>query len=481
MPRAWGWWGLGALAGTVALVPAHLLTAVPPINRGVWLPGQHASALQDVLRDVGLWWLLFAVTAFALMRAPRRPAVVTALVLGVAAGAVSLVHTAVLSDDLYRYVWDGRVMAAGINPYRYAPNDPHLAFLHDRWLWPTDAECVARGKIVHPGDVPCIRINRPGMRTIYPPVAQLWFLLEHAVIPAGARDLGWEVAGLVLATATGVLLAWLLHRTGRDPRWVVLWACSPVVALEAVQSAHVDSLAALLVAAGTAVLLTAHGFPDALGRGRTAGAAALVAAAGLVKLYPFVLIPGLFQRRRPTAWLTAAAVTVVGYAPFTRGVGGGVLGSLGVYLHQEGYSEGARFRLLALTGLSGTPVKVLAYLVVAAVLVLALLRRLGPPLTATLTVFLTLLLVATPGEPWYELVLLVLIVLSGRWEWCLFIVADYSTYLTTMLGGPDASLPRGLYIAALVLGLGVTVWRRRRDNSEVPPWQFPGPVANSPH
>jgi hypothetical protein len=467
----------------VALVPAHLLTAVPPINRGVWLPGQHASALQDVLRYAGLWWLLFAVTAFALMRAPRRPAVITALVLGVAVGAVSLVHTAVLSDDLYRYVWDGRVMAAGINPYRYAPNDPHLAFLHDRWLWPTDAECAARGKIVHPGTAPCIRINRPGMRTIYPPVAQLWFLLQHAVIPSAARDLGWEVAGLVLATATGVLLAWLLHRTGRDPRWVVLWACSPVVALEAVQSAHVDSLAALLVAAGTAVLLTAQGFPDALGRGRTAAAAALVATAGLVKLYPFVLLPGLFQRRRPTAWLTATAVMVVGYAPFTRDIGGGVLGSLSSYLHQEGYGKGTRFQLLALTGLSGTPVKVLAYLIVAAVLVLALLRRLGEPLTATLTVFLTLLLVATPGEPWYELVLLVLIVLTGRWEWCLFIVADYATYLNAMFGGPGKSLPHGLYIAALVLGLGVTLLRRRRDGGEVPPWRFPGRVAaaDTPH
>ncbi|HKI54947.1 MAG TPA: hypothetical protein VJ987_12545 [Anaerolineales bacterium] len=29
-----------------------------------------------------------------------------------------------LSDDMYRYVWDGRVQAQGISPYRYPPNAP---------------------------------------------------------------------------------------------------------------------------------------------------------------------------------------------------------------------------------------------------------------------------------------------------------------------------------------------------------------------
>ena len=36
-----------------------------------------------------------------------------------------------LSTDIYRYVWDGRVQAAGVNPYRYLPADPALASLRD--------------------------------------------------------------------------------------------------------------------------------------------------------------------------------------------------------------------------------------------------------------------------------------------------------------------------------------------------------------
>ena len=456
------WWVLGTLAGGAALVPAHLLSTAPPINRDSWEPGRRHETLVQVFGDLGAWWLLFAVTAFALLHAPRRLAVVTALVLGAAAGIASMAHTAVLSDDLYRYAWDGQVQGAGINPYRYAPSDPHLVPQRDPWLWPSDADCAERGK-----NDGCTRINRPDVRTIYPPGAQVWFLFGRAVLPAAARDLGWEVLGLLVASATGVLIAWVLHRTGRDPRWVVLWACCPAVPLEAVQNAHVDSLAALFVAATAAVLLTGGGVPGRSGPGlsrrRTVVAAVLLTAAGLVKLYPFVLLPALFQRYRPLAWVVVGALTLGAYLPYVLGVGGGVLGYLRGYLQEQGYDQGGRFTLLALTGLTGTPVKLLAYAIVGGVLLLALLRRLGPPLPAALTVFVILLLVATPGEAWYELVLLVLIALTGRWQWCLIIVADYTGYLTAMLTGPHDLTTRGSYVLALVVGVGVTVQQHLAD------------------
>ncbi|MDQ6798694.1 MAG: hypothetical protein M3011_11885, partial [Actinomycetota bacterium] len=70
------------------------------------------------------------------------------------------------SDDLYRYAWDGAVQAHGIDPYRYPPDDAHVAELRDRWLWPNARTCASWDK--EPG---CSRLNRPMERTIYPPVA----------------------------------------------------------------------------------------------------------------------------------------------------------------------------------------------------------------------------------------------------------------------------------------------------------------------
>ena len=76
----------------------------------------------------GALWLL----AVAIVRRGRLPPRAIWLVLGVAAAMRLLTLTAppVLSSDLYRYVWDGRVQLAGINPYRYLPADDALASGH---------------------------------------------------------------------------------------------------------------------------------------------------------------------------------------------------------------------------------------------------------------------------------------------------------------------------------------------------------------
>jgi alpha-1,6-mannosyltransferase len=59
-------------------------------------------------------------------------------VLGLAIALRALLLTAppILSTDIYRYVWDGRVQAAGIDPYRYIPADPALASLRDPVVYP---------------------------------------------------------------------------------------------------------------------------------------------------------------------------------------------------------------------------------------------------------------------------------------------------------------------------------------------------------
>ena len=73
-----------------------------------------------------------------------------------------------LSTDIYRYIWDGRVQAAGINPYRYVPNAPELAQLRDAAIFPL--------------------INRASYApTIYPPAAQAIFLAAYAAGRERAR------------------------------------------------------------------------------------------------------------------------------------------------------------------------------------------------------------------------------------------------------------------------------------------------------
>ena len=366
----------------------------------------------------------------------------------------SMAKVAVLSNDLYRYVWDGKVQQAGIDPYRYAPDAPQLDRLHDSWLWPSGSVCGARGK-----PAGCTLLNRQNVHTIYPPGAQLYFRVVHLVVPESARDRGYELVGLLLAAVvTGVVLTWLV-RQRRDARLIALWTLCPAVALEAVQNAHVDALA---VVAGIAAIVVA--------RRRVLWAATLIACAGLVKLYPLVLFPAVIQRRRYVSAAIVVALFVIAYLPYVVNVGAGVTGFLHGYLHQEGYGSGARFTLLRLVGLTGRPASVVAVLAVLAVLAAAAAGRFGSADRAAVIVFGALLFVASAGNPWYDLLLVALVAMTGAWQWLGVIAADYVGYLTSLLGGRSVALLEmsyGLAFAFLVVAAYARSRAHRQDRLSI--------------
>src|SRR5205814_4269447 len=131
-----------------------------------------------------------------------------------------------LSDDVYRYVWDGRVQAAGINPYRFVPADDALAPLRDAEVYP--------------------KINRRDYaRTIYPPAAQAFFLVTHVV--AGDGVVRMKLAAVAIDMLSIGLLVALLRRRRLDPARVAVYAWHPLVVWEFGHSGHVDALAVMLL------------------------------------------------------------------------------------------------------------------------------------------------------------------------------------------------------------------------------------------
>jgi hypothetical protein len=404
---------------------------------------------------IGVAWLGFVVAAPLVTRVPRRTGVVIVL-----AGALGLVVAAGFgpprsSDDLYRYLWDGRVQAAGIDAYRYAPAAAALVPLRDAGLWP-----AASHWCIHPGDVDaqngtplvpgCTLINRPTVHTIYPPAAQLLFVAVHPVPGiAGVRLLG---AGFALST-TALLLAGL-RSCGRDPRRAALWAWCPPVPLEAVANAHVDVAAAFLVVAALLTLATAR----TRRRGMLGGA--LLGLAVAVKLTPLVVVPAVL-RRWPIVVLMALS-TVIGllYLPHVLAVGGSAVGYLGGYAQEEGYTDGRRFALIPLPSPLGLAVGVA--LLAAATLWAGWNSRADQPWHAAALTTGALLLVSTPGYPWYALLLVALVALGARAEWLAVAAAGY-----VVQWAPELHLDRtqaqrlGYGLAALAVLAG-WVWRRGR-------------------
>lgn len=431
--------------------------------------GPILHARWTLLVELGVWALAWLTAVVAVFHLPRRLAVV--LVVGAAVGlrAVALVGTPNTSDDLYRYAWDGRVQAHGIDPYTAPPLAPELSKLRDPWLWPDVAGCAALAR--PPG---CTRINRPADRTIYPPVAEAWFTLVHDLGGDRGHDKAWQVAGLATDAAVIGLVLLALRRWRRDPRWVALYAMCPAAVFEFVHNAHVDGLAVALVVAAFVVALPPGEKTASAARDVAVGL--LIGAAALVKLYPAALLLVVLCLPRARPWRSlvratgaAAALTAISYAPHINAVGLRVLGYLPGYLREEHYSGGGRFLLAGALGLRGPAASALAVAALFSVLGWIVWRRPDAPRAAAI-VLVALFLVTTPVQPWYAVSAVALGSLAAWPAPAAVVVAGYPYYFAVILDYRHAvGLAQLCYGAALAFVVAGTVDRRLRgpDTSEV--------------
>ncbi|MFF4101906.1 glycosyltransferase family 87 protein [Streptomyces sp. NPDC001903] len=414
-------------------------------------------------------WALFAVALLALRRVPARAVVPLVLAGAFAVTATGLVSPPRTSTDSYRYAWDGRVQSAGISPYDHAPQDPALEGLRDPWLFPTGAAACTgpdRARIPYAGDTAhCTRINRPAVHTIYPPVAEVYFLAVDRLSPEGARHKPLQIgAGVLSLGVTGALLL-ILRRRGNDPRGAAYWAWCPAVPIEAVNNAHVDVLGVLLAVSGL-------GLVAARGLGRRACGGLVLGAAVATKLMPAVVLPGALSgvrrvRDALAVLLPAAAFTGLAYLPYVLLSHGSVFGYLGGYVEEEGYedpSAGSRYALLRLVLPGDWAVPVL--LAVMAGVCGYVLWRGDPrrPWSGALLVTGWAFMLLTPGYSWYALLLVGLVALDGRWEWLGIAVAGPAVYVTGQAFGSRGAVAATAYGAAALLVLVVTAvrWHRRR-------------------
>ena len=210
------------------------------------------------------------------------------ILVGVAGRLLLAVPSEGLSEDLYRYVWEGRVIAAGENPYLHAPADPALESLRDASIWP--------------------RVTHQDVRAAYPPVAQLSFLFGGLIDPGLA---GVRLLMLLVDLCVWWALARLLTACRLDPRRSVIWGWSPLVMMEVAAGAHLDVLAVL----GTVLALLL------LVRERPLRAVVMLGLATLAKPYALVLLPFFLIGRNLRLQLSQGGLflgmLIVGYLPFS--------------------------------------------------------------------------------------------------------------------------------------------------------------------
>jgi hypothetical protein len=375
-------------------------------------------ALQMVAFGAAAWWI-------STRRAAGRPALIAVLAFAVLFRSALLPTRPALSDDMYRYIWDGRVQAAGINPYRYAPEDDALRPLRDAEAFPS--------------------INRRSYaRTIYPPGAQALFLLSHSL--AGDHVVGMKSLFVAFDLATLALLAWVLRMRGADPCGVVLYAWHPLPIWEFAQAGHVDAVAlTFTVAAMAAVGIRRH----------TLGGA-LLGLATLVKFYPAAALPALARDRPMRVAASMVATIALGYVPYL-GVGPRVLGFLPTYIEEEGFRSGGRYLPLTLVRLLA-PVPTWAYVAPAAAsLVFIAWKTLRDRGVHAAAPFGSALLLLTPHYAWYATWLLPMVCLEFSTLW-LYVGSIFALRYYE----PHTDLGRLLFWAAAFCPALVLIFARAR-------------------
>jgi alpha-1,6-mannosyltransferase len=417
-----------ASGGAMLLFVAASPWIIRHLGYGAFIPAAAASGL-----------LTFAATSFA-SEVDERVAVTVALTLAVAMRLLLVGEEPFLSNDLYRYIWDGRVQAAGINPYLYVPADPTLTMLRDAAIFP--------------------HINRADYAvTVYPPVAQAIYL---AITRIAETPLVMRLAMVGFEAVTIVVLLDLIRRLALPRTAVVAYAWHPLAIFEVANNGHAEAAMVALLILGVWLLVRAR---------RIAGAV-VVTLAALVKPYAVLVLPAFW---RPWDWrvpLAIVATVLFGYAPYL-GAGAAVLGFGRGYIAEEGLASGEGIWLVALAQSLFGPIAafVVVYLIFAAgiMIALGLFHRFDPARTPRKTVdAIVMLLTAgltlmSPNYAWYFLALVPFLALgTGAPVWALTLGA-FLLYRPIYLGPNNDLIWKSLATLPFILALGVMLVRRMRQ------------------
>lgn len=205
--------------------------------------------------------------------------------IGFAARVLLMGSEPVLEDDYQRYLWDGGLVANGLNPYLYSPAD----VLEGRALISYQHLADKAYPIVE-------RINHGQLRTIYPVGAQALFGFAHKLSPFSL--FGWRLVILLCELAAFLLLLKIVWQLKRDEIWLAAYWWNPLVIKELINSAHMEAALVPLILLGVYAGLKQRFF--------TASFAFTLAAS--VKIWPALLLPLVWRRMLWQPWSLISAV-----------------------------------------------------------------------------------------------------------------------------------------------------------------------------
>ena len=416
----------------------------------------------DYIKLLSLYTALFFLFYKVLQLTKHNLKLLTLIAFGFR--AIFILSIPNLSQDFYRFIWDGRMILEGVNPYLYTPE----SFISNAEFPIAQAQELNNGM----GSLSA------GHYTNYPPLNQLCFII--AIAFSGKSILGSIVVLrlIIVAADFGTLYFGkkLLDKLKLPAHHIFWYILNPFIIIELTGNLHFEGVMIFFLILSLSLLYD----------NKWKLAAIVFACAVSIKLIPLLFLPLLFQKlgwKKSIGFYTIVGlVTILLFAPFySSQFISNYAATVALWFHNfefnaslyyiareigywfRGYNE------IAIIGIS-TAIIVLLFVVI-----MSLFRKnksMIQLISAMLFALSLYYFTATTVHPWYIATLLIFSVFTKYkfpLVWSFVIILSYLSYL--QIGKADKS--ENLWIIALeyIVVFGVFIWevwlKRNHNNHNI--------------
>ena len=218
------------------------------------------------------------------------------------------------SNDMFRYVWEGRLQLNGLNPYSYPPESSTLEHLRDKFY---------------------SGIGHKQMTTIYPPLTLMIFaiaeLFSHSFFSMKTAFLTFDVLSIFL-------LVKFLRMMGKEPVHVLIYAWSPLVLISFAARGHCDSLQIFFVILALYLYSMKKKIKSFIS----------ISLATMSKCVSIIIVPFLIPRGKFKYLIILFLVILLLYSPYSS-AGRGLFSTLFHFGTQYHYNDSVHFLIFCLS------------------------------------------------------------------------------------------------------------------------------------
>ncbi|MEZ5083664.1 MAG: hypothetical protein R2750_09460 [Bacteroidales bacterium] len=224
-----------------------------------------------------------------------------------------------LSNDFYRFIWDGRMSVLGFNPFTVLPND--FIGTENMAMVGKDAQKLYDGQ----GSL------SPGNYTCYPPVNQVFFIIPAFLFPQNIFFSIVLMRLMIIGAEIGTIHFGrkILRKLNLPESNILLYALNPFVIIELTGNLHFEAVTVFFLVVAVYYLLSEKWLPSAL----------FMTLSVSVKLIPLIFLPVFLKRLGQNRTLKYSLFVILGsiilFLPFfSQELGSNFMSSIDLYFRK---------------------------------------------------------------------------------------------------------------------------------------------------